>query len=384
MWSVVRKIWNLVYLLPIILVGCQVEDDFATIPEKEFVKNYIKASHSNPYLQPVVKNRTTTKNSLISKASHFRDVNLFALENGIITPTECRTTELSILQMKYFTELAGDQLAVANFNFYKNLNYSAVLLEIGTDYFGAEGQYTHLVKKTKQDLERFWNMPDEISVRGQHTATLNDPEMLTEILWHLIADIDSKEALQPEIEQILNNNLESPLLPESPFFASDVLSRFDKLIILGDGLIEMFIETGISEEVAWTGILAHEWAHQIQINHIFSWYPVNDFQTIAERTRYIELEADFFSAYYLTHKRGATFNWKKVEDFFRLFFQAGDCSFDFELHHGTPLQRMQAAKEGYTLAHSMQKKGHILSPEEVHLYFSEVAIPRILSEENNL
>jgi hypothetical protein len=186
------------------------------------------------------------------------------------------------------------------------------------------------------------------------------------------------------VEEILQKNSESPLLPESPFFAADVFSSFNNMIVLGDGLIEMFSETGISEEIAWTGILSHEWAHQIQMDHFFSWYPFGSFDSPAEQTRHIELEADFFSAYYLTHKRGATYNWKKAEEFFELYFQAGDCSFEFELHHGTPLQRMQAAKEGYELALSAQKKGHILTPEELHEYFLNVALPEIIPETGNL
>lgn len=296
----------------------------------------------------------------------------------LVIPTECGATKFSEIQWKYFTELASDPLAVENYTYYSNLNYYAAYFGIGEQYFGAEGEFTHLVSRTKRDLERFWDMPEEISIRGQHNETLNDRDLLVEILWYLIADLESKEDLYPIVDRLLEQNELSSVLPESPFFSSDGLSTFNKLIIIGDGLVEMFAETGVDEEVVWTAILAHEWSHQIQIDNIFSWYPIGTFETAAEETRQIELEADFFSAYYLTHKRGATYNWKKVDEFFELFFQAGDCSFEFELHHGTPQQRMKAAQEGYRLAASAQKKGHILSPEEVHEYFINVALPEII------
>ena len=75
------------------------------------------------------------------------------------------------------------------------------------------------------------------------------------------------------------------------------------------------------------------------------------------------------AAYYMTHKRGATYNWKRVEQFFTLFFQIGDCGFDSDGHHGTPLQRMAAAQLGYETANQTQKQGHIMSPQELHEIF---------------
>ena len=383
MWPALQNIKCLWLFLPILLLACEKEDEFINNEPVSITESFtveIKESLSSYNI-----NKTLTKKSYRStKDRVIHDFSPPHISNRAVIPSECGATEFSRIQFDHFTELAADQLATDNFNFYTYLNHNAALLGIGTDTFGKDGEYTQLVNKIERDLGRFWNMQDEISIRGQHTSTLNDPEMLTEILWYLIADLESKEQLQPEVERLLKLNLKSPLLPESPFFAADVFASFNNMIVLGDGLIEMFSETGISEEIVWTGILSHEWAHQIQFDNFFYWYPFGSFESRAEETRQIELEADFFSAYYLTHKRGATYNWKKAEEFFELFFQAGDCSFEFELHHGTPQQRMQAAKEGYELARSAQKKGHILTPEEVHQYFINVALPEILLENYRL
>jgi hypothetical protein len=82
----------------------------------------------------------------------------------------------------------------------------------------------------------------------------------------------------------------------------------------------------------------------------------------------------------MTHKRGATYNWKRAEEFFELFYQAGDCSFEFEQHHGTPLQRKQASYQGFLLAEAAKKKGEILSPGELHEYFEQKVIADVVNQ----
>lgn len=147
------------------------------------------------------------------------------------------------MELFYFTELASDPLAMENYNYYSALNYYAAYLGIGEQYFGVEGEYTHLVYRIKRDLEKFWDMPEEISLHGQHNETLNNRDMLVEILWYLIADLESKEDLFPIVDELLEQNAVSPVLPESPFFSSDRLS-INNLIIIGDGLVKMFAATG--------------------------------------------------------------------------------------------------------------------------------------------
>lgn len=297
-----------------------------------------------------------------------------------VVPSECGATQFTKVVWDHFTALASDDLAVEYMNQYIFLQDNALRLRIGTDQFGPQGEYTSHVQRMVHTLERFWDMPNEIEVLGQHNETLNNREALIEIIWYTKQDLESREDVYPLVEEILSRNQISPMLPNSPFFAADGYANFNNEIILGDGLIQMFSETGIEQEIVWTGILSHEWAHQVQFNSFSSWYPANYFDSKAEETRTIELEADFFSGYFMTHKRGATYNWKKADDFFELFYQSGDCSFEFEQHHGTPLQRKAATYEGYLLAASSQKKGKILTAEELHEIFTTEVLPKVVNE----
>ena len=88
--------------------------------------------------------------------------------------------------------------------------------------------------------------------------------------------------------------------------------------------------------------------------------------------------ADAYSAYYLTHKRGAALNRKRVAQFLQVFFQIGDCGFDSPAHHGTPNQRMAAAEFGFDVAHEAQKQGHILSSDQFHDLFV-AAYPELIA-----
>lgn len=295
-----------------------------------------------------------------------------------VAPSECSTTEFAEVQWKHLEKIMSDSLASANLERYNSLNRYAALLNIGEEYFGPGGEHTALVQKIQRDLERFWNMPDEIQIHGQHNETLNDREKLLDLFWLMIADVESREDLYPMVDEILQLNRLSPNLPESPFLASDGFANYFDRIVIGDGLIQLFTEAGIENDIAWTGIISHEWAHQVQMNYLEDWYPKGSFSDEAERTRFLELEADFLSGYYLTHKRGATYNWKRAEGFFDLFFQGGDCFFEFDFHHGTPLQREAAAYEGHDLAASSKKKGKIMTAQELHEYFTEVAFEKVL------
>lgn len=297
-----------------------------------------------------------------------------------VAPSECGATELSEITWKYFTELASDDIAVENMDFYFYLQENAVRFRIGTEYFGKHGAYTQHVRKEQRSLEKFWKMPNQIEVLGQHNETLKDRDKIAKILYYNLMDEGTWEQVYESADELIARSKNSPALPDSPFFAADGYANFNKQIVLGDGLIKMFSETGIDEEIVWTGILAHEWSHQVQFDHFAAWYPQDLFASKAEETRAIELEADFFSGYYMTHKRGATYNWKRAEEFFEVFYQAGDCSFSFEQHHGTPLQRKRASYQGYLLAKGAQKQGHILSAEELHEIFMEKVLPETVSE----
>ncbi|WP_029037495.1 hypothetical protein [Salinimicrobium xinjiangense] len=306
--------------------------------------------------------------------------NLQDLLLNAISPTECGATKLAEVSGRYFEKLLANPEALDHLAHYKYLNRQAAKLGIGSDYYGSNSIHTQFVGKLERDLERFWNIDREINILGQHNQTLEDRESLADIYWYSINDMESKEEAYRLADAIIALNQKFPELIRSPFISSDGFAAQNGKIVVGDGLIKLFAETGLQNDIVWTGIVTHEWAHQIQFHFMNSWYPSDNQMDAAERTRMLELEADFFSGYYMTHKRGATFNWKRAEEFFELFYQAGDCSFEFEQHHGTPLQRKQASFEGYLLAEAAKKKGQILSPQELHDYFLLKVLPETVRE----
>lgn len=301
--------------------------------------------------------------------------NLGDLFRNAVTPSECGPTELAQVQSKYINAIIEDPLALAYNRLYSNLNlYFSYFLDDSEQYFGENGDYTQLMQKRQRELAEFWSMPVTIKVQGQHTANLDNRDNVAAVFYNFYGyRTEDGELIPLTIDQayqqadlIMSLNEASPNLPENPYFATDGFASSNRTIVIGDGLPSWLAETGIDEGIVWTGILAHEWAHEIQFLNNSEWYPAGAADNAPEATRYTELEADFFASYFMTHKRGATYNWKRVIDFYDLFFQIGDCSFTNQGHHGTPLQRMAAARAGYELASEMQKQGHILTMDEVH------------------
>ena len=138
-------------------------------------------------------------------------------------------------------------------------------------------------------------------------------------------------------------------------------------IVMGDGILEGFAAIGYGD-VAPQAIFAHEYAHQIQFERDFE-LPAAEGQDQAEMTRFGELNADAFAAYYMTHSRGENVHKKRVEEFLNVFYQIGDCAFTDPGHHGTPAQRLAAARFGFELADQARAQGHILTAAEFNALF---------------
>ncbi len=293
---------------------------------------------------------------------------------NVVVPSECGDTPFRSVISFYNNALIGGFLGSWDGNpdaigvildDYFIINQIAAFDNINTDTFGANGEYTHYVKNRVRSLEKFWDMPNLISVRGQHTSTLEDLNVLRYVY-------ENYSSAPPEVIDYLlgiaeNFNTTSDQIPENPLYASDGFATFGGIIVVGDGIVSMLAETGLDAKVVWSGILAHEWGHQIQFQNFGNWeYPVPAFNNTPESTRMTELEADFLTAYYLTHKRGGTYNWKRVEDVLASFFNIGDCGFESPGHHGTPNQRLEAARQGYLFASNQKKKGQIATAQSVH------------------
>lgn len=242
--------------------------------------------------------------------------------------------------------------------------------------YGYDGEFTNQVKRTIKDLRRFSDIDGEIinvvpmkgsmlQDRDRVARTYQSPLVfgLDEATAYFIAD---QIQLALDASNLLNGG-NHPLFAFNAFAFSGGLGIPPK-IVMGDATLNMYADFGLGD-VAGPAILAHEWAHHVQYQRDYFSDPIPSLDppaNAAEATRYTELMADAWAAYYLTHKRGGTMNQKRVEQFLEVFFQIGDCAFSDPSHHGTPNQRMAAAQWGFDLADSQQKNGMIMSSEQFH------------------
>lgn len=129
--------------------------------------------------------------------------------------------------------------------------------------------------------------------------------------------------------------------PEDAYPALNGAGRF---MAYGDGLLAAQAELGLLDAGS-QAVLAHEYGHQVQ-------YTNGAFGTATgpEATRRTELMADAYASYFVTHDEGADLNRRGVAQAVRMFEEVGDCGFDSDGHHGTPLQRQAAAFWGVDLA----------------------------------
>jgi hypothetical protein len=264
------------------------------------------------------------------------------------------------------------------------LYYSLVFENSSSNqYFGKNGEYSHIMAKTFKDLKRFWNIQsDNIVLAGMHGATLRDPAKIFKT-YRAVYGLGPEDAqyYTDLVSALLKafpqyENGDHPIFTFNSFslssFSDPYLGTIPSKIIMGDGIMEGFEAIGF-KDVAPQAILAHEFGHQIQ-------FQLNVFGTATgpEATRRTELMADAYSAYYLSHARGASMQWKRIQQFLQVFFNIGDCSVTSDGHHGTPSQRMASANWAYQLANNQQKQGFILSSQEFTALF-EAALPEILT-----
>jgi hypothetical protein len=248
-------------------------------------------------------------------------------------------------------------------------------------FFGYNGEYNQRMTKTERDVKRFWDIEsDDIQVLAMHGTVLADPSRTVPTyasdIFLGLSDADAQtwasEVQTVMLTEPVVNGGNHPLFTFNAFAISAPELGIPDKIVMGDGILDGFKAVGF-DDVALPAIFAHEFAHHIQFerNYFDELPPGSDPATVdqAELTRYTELMADAFAAYYLTHSRGASMNRKRVEQFLQVFFQIGDCQFTSSGHHGTPVQRMRAAQFGFDVADQAQKQGHILTSSQLHELF---------------
>ncbi|MGZ5255282.1 MAG: hypothetical protein ACXWV4_12940, partial [Flavitalea sp.] len=197
-------------------------------------------------------------------------------------------------------------------------------------YFGANGEYTQKLNKSYKDIRRFWNIEtDELVFTAMHGNMLQDRERIIRI--DMILYGDTRPVAEFWADLILElltifpqyRNGTHPIftfnafaLEGFPFPLGDVPSK----IVMGDGIMEAYTGIGYGD-VAPQAIMAHELGHHIQ-------FQLNLFPPTSspEGTRRTELMADAYSSYFLSHARGQSMQWKRVQQFLAVFFNIGDCA----------------------------------------------------------
>jgi hypothetical protein len=352
-------------LCAIVLFSCRKE----YLPENEA----LSSTQSSATLQNPVHGKWKEASLKIAAANasiyktdeYYKD--RFRKAGEAVAPGECSATHFDKVVSGYLSEFGSFESEM--YPEYATVNQLSAIFDRSTQYFGANGEYTKLVTKQQRKLESFWNMPAQVRINGQHNSTMNDRDKIASV--YITFSNATPEAAYEVADQLIAINNESTVFIETPLISFDAFATTSKLIVLGDGLIHALKQAGVDDDIAVEGVISHEWGHQVQFINSKKWYgfTADERPQTAEVTRQMELEADFFSAYFLTHKHGGTYNWKKVAEFSELFFNIGDCDFTNTGHHGTPRQRLAAAALGYITALQTTPKGHILTPSQLHEIF---------------
>ncbi|RIJ41436.1 hypothetical protein [Pontibacter oryzae] len=348
----------------LLTVSCDKEDAAALVePQASFDTlsvNNATAGHGNLSLDA----SALAANTFSCSYDTFSKALAATYSSNAVNPSTCGPTPFNSAISPY-----ARQFSAQDWEWYDLMSTLAQLytyLDDSKQYFGADGKLTNFAAKHKRNLESFWDMKDEITLNGQHTSSLQNRDAIAAVYVNF-AGLTPAQAFANADFIIANIIQPSTAFKTTPLLSFDGFATSGDLIVVGDGIVQVMTDAGVDEQVTFAGILAHEWGHQVQFNNYERWYGPR--QNTPEATRKTELEADVFSSYYMTHKRGATYNWKRAAEFFELFYNIGDCSFTSSGHHGTPNQRLAASRLGWIIAQETKPMGHILSADDLHSIF---------------
>jgi hypothetical protein len=235
--------------------------------------------------------------------------------------------------------------------------------------------------------QRFWDVPSaDIELISMHgSVVLQDRARLARLLVTFFGLTEAEAAGYADFVVTTVASIPELQGGDNPIFTLNAvaftadgetdprLAGVSDKIVFGDGLLDFFEYAGLAD-VGPRVVLAHEFAHHVQFEKGLFDSPL----TGAEATRRTELMADAMATYFATHSRGLSLNAKRVLQAQQAFFEVGDCAFDSDGHHGTPLQRARAAQWGADLARSAQKQGRVLPSGTVAAMF-EQALPGLVA-----
>ena len=238
-------------------------------------------------------------------------------------------------------------------------------------YFGIKGEHTDQVNKDFTALQLFWDIKSKnIIVVGAHGSMLQDRSKILKMYKNIYNYDDDKANLYADSIATLFKIYPQFLKGDHSAFTFNQFAIPDTTIanvgqvpakiIIGDGLLEGFDKLGYGD-IAPQAVLAHEFGHHIQ-------YELGILKTgmklNPKTSRRIELMADAYAGYFLSHTRGGALELAKLQKVAEVFFNTGDCNFTIDSHHGSPDQRKKATEWGYNLAINAQERSHILPIDE--------------------
>lgn len=144
-------------------------------------------------------------------------------------------------------------------------------------------------------------------------------------------------------------------------------------LLIGDGILQFLDDIGLSE----TGpifVYSHELGHLLQFEVDLKY--IGGDTPDSHETRRVELMADAFASYYISHPDGENAAKGEVVRMTDAAFSLGDCSTRSDWHHGTPDQRRCAATWGSIMATSRGRK--ILHPQALSRKFDHI-LPSIVA-----
>jgi hypothetical protein len=157
-----------------------------------------------------------------------------------------------------------------------------------------------------------------------------------------------------------------PAYPQTFTLGTTAVGRMRYLLPSGDilyvvNLFQQLVAAYGGDAAPISGVLAHEWGHQIQFD--------NGWSTSSEPTsRPTELEADAFSGFYMA--LGESYSWTSIDDYFSAVASKGDYNFTDPSHHGTPEERLAAAQLGFQTAIEAIQTQTGLTYADLHQIFS--------------
>ncbi len=253
--------------------------------------------------------------------------------------------------------------------------------ESSSDLFGGSATTTRQLNQEVRDLRRFWDTPTQgVQLVPMHGSDVySDPARLARVLVAMGMPQDQAAAFAAQLIGIVRS---IPALEggANPLFTLNAFSftppagmpGVTPKIVVGDGLLEAFDAVGLGD-LGPRAVLAHEFSHQVQEADGLTPAVVTP-----DASRVLELRADAFGTYFLTHARGASLNAKRLLPAEQTYFELGDCNELSLQHHGTPDQRLRAAAWGAATAADAQKQGLVLPSLELEDRF-QAALPGILA-----